>query len=42
MLPKAVQSIYNALTIRGIIPDIKGLEYIILILAIGIIGVASS
>lgn len=41
MLPKAVQSIWNGLTIRGIIPEIKGLEYIIVVIAIGLIAVAS-
>jgi len=41
-MPKAVQSIWNALVNRGIIPTIKGIETIIVVLAIAFIGLASS
>lgn len=42
MLPKALAAIYCALISRGIIPDIKNLETFVLIIAIGLIGVASN
>lgn len=42
LLPKAVQSIWNGLVNRGLIPEIKGLETFIVMMAIGLIGVASN
>jgi uncharacterized membrane protein len=41
-MPKAIQSIWNALANRNIIPHIPGLEVIIVIIAIAFIGMASS
>ena len=38
LLPKAVQSIWNGLVNRGLIPEIKGLETFIVMMAIGLIG----
>ncbi len=42
LIPKAIQSIWNAMVNRNIIPEIKGLETIVVILSIAFIGVASS
>ncbi len=42
MLPKAIAAVYSALISRGIIPDVKNLETVVLIIAIGLIGVASN
>lgn len=42
LLPKAIQSIWNALSNRKVIPHIKGIETLIIILSIGLIGVAST
>jgi hypothetical protein len=42
LLPKAVQSTWNGLVIRGLLPNIKGLEVVIIIVAIGLIGLASN
>jgi len=42
LIPKAVQSFWNAMVNRRFIPEIKGLETAIVILSIAFIGVASS
>jgi len=42
LLPKAIQSIWNGLAIRRIIPEIRFLEYIVIIVSIGLIGLAST
>jgi hypothetical protein len=41
-MPKAIQSIWNALANRKIIPQIPGIETLIVIIAIAFIGLASS
>ena len=42
LLPKAIQSIWNGLVIRRMIPEFKVLEYLVIVVSIGLIGLAST
>ena len=42
LLPKAIQSLWNGLVNRGLLPVIKGLDIFLVIISIGLIGLAST
>ena len=42
MMPKAIAAVYAALISRGLIPETKNVETVVLVVSIGLIGMASN
>lgn len=40
--PKGIAAIWSGLVVRGLMPEIKNLETVVLIVSIGLIGIASN